>query len=1023
MVRIPVFKYFGSIGRASCLALALCLFSPAMAFAVTKSRIFVLHSYSQEYPWTRGQNDGFIRALEADPQVDPLVSTEYLDTKRRSYDEAYAKELERHLRLKYADYQPAAIYVTDDNALLFARDHLSRIFPRVPIFFSGVNDYSVRRSLDPALFTGVFERQELSPNIEWLLRMDKDANDIVFVGDGSNTYQAIERELRTELAPYRLRTTFLGEKSLAHVIARLRDLPGKYVFLTTLGGMTDENGQVLPLSDIMKAIVGTGRIVISMEDDYIIEGVLGGYVTSGEQQGLHAARLLLAFLHGTPVVNLAPILKSPNAFIFDDGVLQQQGIDLPRNIRAQAVLLHQRPSLYVQHRTFILGILITLAALLFFVVNVSLFIMSRKNRQIAKASQKLSESEQSLKLSLSLLKAAFESTADGILVVNENSVIVDYNDRFVNLWRIPEAVLASHDDQKTLAFVLDQLKDPEHFIAKVRELYATPEATSYDLLEFKDGRIFERYSQPQRIDGKPVGRVWSFRDVTERRRAEDALQQSKETLQKIMDGSSAIIFAKDLEGKYIFINSLFEKLFHVTKAEIIGKTDQDIFPKEAADAFRAADVRALHAGGPIEVEEAVPQDGGIHSYLSLKFPLYDNNNIPYAVCGMATDITERKKLEEQSLKYHKLESIGTLAGGIAHDFNNLLQGVFGYISLAKMTAQNPEKRTAALDQAEKALHQSINLTTQLLTFSKGGKPAKKRIDFRPVIEDSTKFTLSGSRSDFRISIPEDLWQVEADAGQVGQVVQNIVLNADQSMPTGGIVRVTASNLNRGDASLPPALPSGDYIMIAIEDTGEGIPEQYLTRIFDPYFTTKEQGSGLGLATSYSIVRNHGGFIDVKTKSGAGSTFSIYLPALASQIKTEAVEKPQPAAKTGRARILVMDDEEVIRNLSRELLGLLGHDIEVVEHGQAALEKYRSAIAEGRPFDVVILDLTIRGGMGGVETVQHLLKIDPNVKAIVSSGYSDDAATANYLTQGFKMSLKKPYNVDALKKALETVLSR
>ncbi|MDH3383003.1 MAG: hypothetical protein OEM42_02960, partial [Deltaproteobacteria bacterium] len=224
-------------------------------YAAPATQILIIHSYSQEYPWTKGQHEGFIQTVAADAHldhVDFLVSTEYLDTKRRAYDETYASEMARHLRVKYANANLAAIYLTDDNALLFGRDQLSRVFPGVPVFFSGVNDYGVQSSLDPALFTGVFELKEFAPNIEWLLRVDKEANDLLFVGDGSNTYRAIESELHRELIPYRLRVTFIAEKRLDRVLARLHDLPGKYIFLTTLGGITDENDQVLPMSKIMQ---------------------------------------------------------------------------------------------------------------------------------------------------------------------------------------------------------------------------------------------------------------------------------------------------------------------------------------------------------------------------------------------------------------------------------------------------------------------------------------------------------------------------------------------------------------------------------------------------------------------------------------------------------------------------------------------------------------------------------------------------------------------------------------------------
>jgi len=404
------------------------------------------------------------------------------------------------------------------------------------------------------------------------------------------------------------------------------------------------------------------------------------------------------------------------------------------------------------------------------------------------------------------------------------------------------------------------------------------------------------------------------------------------------------------------------------------------------------------------------------------FPNKDASGAVTTVIETINNITERHLLEEERLKTQKLESIGTLAGGIAHDFNNLLQGIFGYISLAKRSVDVKETSLEMLGEAEKALHQSVNLTTQLLTFSKGGKPVKQLIDLGPVIENSVRFPLSGSRSDFHLAIPADLWPAEVDEGQLRQVLQNIVLNADQAMPAGGTVRVFAMNMAEGDASLPPGLVRGSYVLIAIQDSGAGIPEQYLTRIFDPYFTTKKKGSGLGLATSYSIIRNHGGMIDVRTKPGKGSTFLIYLPATPGKRRTtSAAGSPEPPMPR-RARVLVMDDEELIRNISRALLGTLGHDVEVAQHGQEALETYQGAMAAGSPFDVVILDLTIKGGMGGEETIKKLLEIDPAVKAIVSSGYSDDTVVVDNLKHGFKAYLKKPYDIDALRDIVNALLS-
>ncbi len=360
-----------------------------------------------------------------------------------------------------------------------------------------------------------------------------------------------------------------------------------------------------------------------------------------------------------------------------------------------------------------------------------------------------------------------------------------------------------------------------------------------------------------------------------------------------------------------------------------------------------------------------------------------------------------------------------LAGGIAHDFNNLLQGVFGYISMAKMMLDQKEKSLTMLEQAEKALHQSVNLTTQLLTFSKGGKPVKTTVFLPPLIENAAKFALSGSRSEYRISFSSDLRQVEADEGQLAQVIQNIVLNADQAMPLGGRVEIAIQNISGSDASLPRSIAGKDQVLITIRDGGVGIPEQYLDKIFDPYFTTKEKGSGLGLATSYSIIKNHGGLIDVRSQVGKGTDFFLYLPA--SKASGEAPRDAELAVKTATGRILVMDDEEMIRKVASELLSALGHAGAFADKGESALAAYRAARDEGKPFDVVILDLTIRGGMGGVETVKRLLEIDPGVKAVASSGYSDDAVLADYREQGFNAFLKKPYNINDLQQILSDLL--
>jgi len=524
--------------------------------------------------------------------------------------------------------------------------------------------------------------------------------------------------------------------------------------------------------------------------------------------------------------------------------------------------------------------------------------------------------------------------------------------------------------------------------------------------------------------GAVVRSLAVIEDVTERKRAEAALRESEERFKAITMTASDAILLMDDRGKLVHWNPAAGRMFGYSAEEALGK-DLHLFlaPRRLHKNYLEGFENFVKTGqGPV-INKAV--ELAAHRKDGTEFPIEVstsgmNINGRWHALGIVRDITERKQLEQQLLKSEKLKSIGTLAGGIAHDFNNLLQGIFGYISMAKLTHDEKEKSLAMLEQAEKALHQSVNLTSQLLTFSKGGKPVKKVFALRTLIENSIAFALSGSQITYEIVIDEGLRAVEADEGQIGQVIQNIVLNADQAMPLGGRITITARNIPASAAPRLPGAATGDVVELSIQDQGTGIPKEHLSRIFDPYFTTKEKGSGLGLATSYSIVKNHGGVITVASELGKGTTFMIYLPASGASVEREAASARPAAGNKGR--ILVMDDEQVVREVTGELLRSLGHEVDFADRGEAAVMRYKTAMAEGRPFDIVILDLTVRGGMGGVEAVKKLLKLDPNVKAVVSSGYSDDAVTADYRKQGFAAFLKKPYNIEELQSTLDALLA-
>jgi signal transduction histidine kinase/CheY-like chemotaxis protein len=394
---------------------------------------------------------------------------------------------------------------------------------------------------------------------------------------------------------------------------------------------------------------------------------------------------------------------------------------------------------------------------------------------------------------------------------------------------------------------------------------------------------------------------------------------------------------------------------------------------------------------------------------------------------------ERMRMAEELLKVQKLESLGILAGGIAHDYNNLLTCIMGNISFATQIEDEEirvykEKPAGVvlecLIDAEKATLRARDLTKQLTTFSKGGIPVKALVpDIGELIRESVDFALRGSNVKCEYSLPDGLFSVEADRGQITQVLDNIVINADQAMPTGGLLSVGAENLTieaRGKLPLKP----GIYLKITIKDQGAGIPEENRSKVFDPYFTTKEAGSGLGLATAYSIIKKHGGHISLESEVKAGSAFSIYLPASGKKAVIKKAEEAVSARaiKEGEGRILVMDDDELVSGVARRILSKSGYEVASARHGNEAIDLYTDARARGRAFDLLILDLTVPGEMGGAETIKKLLEIDPRVKAIVSSGYSDDPVIEDFKKYGFKGVVVKPYAIAELRRVVREVLA-
>ena len=630
--------------------------------------------------------------------------------------------------------------------------------------------------------------------------------------------------------------------------------------------------------------------------------------------------------------------------------------------------------------------------------------------------------EQALRESEARFSAVFRASPVGISISRiADGRVVDANDAFLNIFGLErEEVIGRTSNELRL------WADPEERDRMVNILREKGRIEDFEVKfrrESGEGGDLLISAEPIELAGEQYW-LGLLSDITKRKRVEEALRQREEFIRSVLDNVDEGFLVIDRDYRIIIANKAFCSWGATQLDDLIGRRCHEVSHKTLRPCYEEGEdcaVRRIFETGEPHTALHKHQDaGGEIMYVETRaFPLKDSSGVITSVIETVHNITERHLLEEERLKTQKLEAIGTLAGGIAHDFNNLLQGVFAYISLAKISLDHKGKAFARLEQAEKALNMSVNLATQLLTFSRGGKPVRKRIALGAVIENAANFALSGSRSVSRLDIAKDLWYVEADEGQVGQVIQNIVLNANEAMPDGGTVAITAANVDIPAAGNPLLPDGGKFVRLAIGDSGVGIPKEYLSKIFDPYFTTKQKGSGLGLATSYSIVRNHGGLLEVTSELNKGSTFFIYLPASGA----EEGENPRPLAPlvARRGKILVMDDEEIIRGAAEELIGSLGHEVESAEDGEDAIKKFMQARESGRPFDVVILDLTVRGGMGGDQTIKKLRELDPNIKAIVSSGYADNEVVSDCRSYGFMAYLSKPYTIDALADSLNTLM--
>jgi PAS domain S-box-containing protein len=986
----------------------------------TKQRhVLLLHSYHKGLTWVDDITNSVSATLRrTDPGIEFHV--EYMDTKRVSGEEHLAN-LYREYRFKFKQVRYDAAIIADDAALRFVLKYYDELLPETPVVFCGINNLEPGMLDSRPEFTGILEDVDTAETLKVAFALHPNVRHVYIINDMSTTGKGLHKKIAKEITGFAARAdfTFLEDYTVDELCASIANLPPNSIILRS-AFFVDKSGRTLSNEKVSFAALGSGANVpvYSLWDYFMGLGVVGGKLISGNAQGELVAHLAARILNGENPSSIPVVVKSPNRFMFDYRQLQRFGIHRS-SLPAGSKVTNEPQPFYRINKTLTWTCGLFIPAITCVVVMLVLNIKRRKR------------TEENLRKSEERLTIIFETSQAGILLGDVNGKLILCNSRFAEM-------LACAPEELIGAGYLDFLHaDCKSDGSERQRLLLSGEIDSISaerLFVRKNGTCFWGYLSARRLDGRnsdTMGFVGVLTDISELKQATDDLEAEKERLAVTLSSIGDGVITVDTDGVVVMLNGVAEQFCGWSNAEAVGKPLTQVFPiiNERTGAAQENPVdKVLETGRIVELANntiLLARDGARRMIADSAAPMRNQEGIIVGVVLVFRDVTEKHKIEEELFKARKLDSLGVLAGGIAHDFNNLLGGIMGSISLAKMILPVEGKAYMLLDTAEKASLRARGVAQQFLTFAKGGAPVKQAVSLQDLVSESVSLVLHGSNVNGIIDIPDSIHAVEVDEGQMSQVFHNIIINAIQAMPEGGTLTVAAQNVKLFHVNTM-ALPAGSYVKVSFADQGCGIPGDELKRVFDPYFTTKSAGNGLGLASVYSIVRSHAGHIGVSSVVGKGTTFTIHLPSAGevfSKYQTETVRQTTDDHTAGNhagGSVLVMDDEEVIRIMSSELLKYLGYQVTTCENGAEAITRYKAARESGTPFSAVIMDLTIPGGMGGKETAQQILAMDPNVCLIVSSGYSNDPIMSDYRTYGFKGAIAKPYNIMNLRQMLSSL---
>ncbi|MCG6551984.1 MAG: PAS domain S-box protein [Candidatus Magnetominusculus sp. LBB02] len=624
----------------------------------------------------------------------------------------------------------------------------------------------------------------------------------------------------------------------------------------------------------------------------------------------------------------------------------------------------------------------------------------------------------------SLLISTLESTADGILVVDMEGKITFYNHTFVDLWRIPMSLLSMKDDSALLSYVIEQLSKPEEFIAKVKELYANPSETSYDVIEFKDGRIFERYSQPQQLDSEIIGRVWSFHDITAAKQAECKLKKSEKKYRRLVELHHAGICVFDRDGLAIYVNPAMAEMLGFTAEELIGHRPHE-YMDEADVAMVPEILKELRQGKKEQLEFRFYKKDGTKLYTMVDLsPMFDESGQYEGAIAGIIDITEKRLVELELRHAQRMESIGQLAGGVAHDFNNIISSVLNYVYLIKRKINDltPEELQDFVDEIQASAERASKLTKSLLVFSRKHAFEFTTLNLADIIDGMRVLLINliGGDIELELNISSNEVYIHADVNQIEMLIMNLAANARDAMAGGGKLGITLQKVEPDERffKLISVEKTQEYALLTVSDTGEGMDNRTMAKIFDPFFTTKEvgKGTGLGLSTVYGVVKQHKGYIDVKSELNKGTTFSIYIPITDNYIKNENA-LTNCDDERGNGCILVAEDDESLRKVTARVLMRAGYQVTIAADGEEAVKLYSE-----NNIDLVVMDI-IMPKMNGKAAYDKIISINKDAKVIFVSGYTDVYLESKLIKEEQFNYITKPLDVIKLLAMIKEIIGR